>query len=141
MALLNDKVMEQVKKEFENLVGPVKLVNFTQELECEFCSDTRRLIEEVASLSPRLSVEVYNFQIDRDKVQAYGIDKIPATVVVGAKDFGVRFYGIPSGYEFSSLIGGIFDVSWGSSGLSQATRDALRAITKPVHIQVFTTPT
>ena len=141
MALLNDKVMEQVKKEFENLVGPVKLVNFTQELECEFCSDTRRLIEEVASLSPRLSVEVYNFQIDRDKVQAYGIDKIPATVVVGAKDFGVRFYGIPSGYEFSSLVGSILDVSLGSSGLSQATRDALRAIRQPVHIQVFTTPT
>jgi glutaredoxin-like protein len=141
MALLNDKVREQVKKEFENLVAPVKLVNFTQELECEFCLDTRRLIEEVASLSPRLSAEVYNFQIDKDKVQAYGIDKIPATVVVGAKDFGVRFYGIPSGYEFSSLVGSILDVSRGSSGFSQATRDAIMAIKQPVHIQVFTTPT
>jgi len=141
MALLNDKVMEQVKKEFENLVGSVKLVNFTQELECEFCLDTRRIIEEVASLSPRLSVDVYNFQIDREKVQAYGIDKIPATAIVGGKDYGIRYYGIPSGYEFSSLVGSILDVSLGSSGLSQATREALKAITQPVHIQVFTTPT
>lgn len=141
MSLLNDKVRDQVRKQLEALGGPVTLVNFTQEIECEFCSETRGLMEEVASLSPQISLEVYNFQLDKDKVRSFKIDKIPATAIVGKKDYGIRYYGIPSGYEFGSLIGDIVDVSTGSSGLSQATRDALKGITEKVHIQVFTTPT
>jgi len=141
MRILNDRIVTQVKSEFQKLKGDVKINFFTQELECEFCRETGSLLRELVEISDRLKFNEYNFQIDRDAVQKYRIDKIPATVIEGDKDYGIRFYGIPSGYEFSSLLGAIIDVSSRSSGLSQEIVEQLRRVNKPVHIQVFVTPT
>jgi len=140
--LLQDKDNETVETRFqEELVNPVKLVNFTQALECQFCAETRQLAEEVAALSDKIELEVYNFAIDKEKVEEYGVDKIPAIAILGEKDYGVRYYGIPSGYEFSSLIEDIIDISKGDVELLPATREALAGITEPLHFQVFITPT
>jgi glutaredoxin-like protein len=144
MPLLNDKVQTQVRKALEEIAGPVKLVMFTQQaeaLECEMCAETRALVEEIASLSDKLSVEVHDFVTDKAIVEAYQVDKIPAIAVVGSKDYGIRYYGIPSGYEFSSLMDDILTVSKGESGLSAATKAAVANIQTPVHIQVYVTPT
>jgi glutaredoxin-like protein len=86
-------------------------------------------------------VTVKNFVTDKTLADQYGVDKIPATVVLGAKDYGIRYYGIPSGYEFTSLIEDVVAVYTGDAGLSDETLEALAAITEPVHIQVFVTPT
>jgi glutaredoxin-like protein len=142
MPLLEDKDKEAVETRFqEELINSVKLVNFTQAFECQFCAETRQLVEEVAALSDEIELEVYNFAIDKEKVEEYGVDKIPAIVIMGEKDYGVRYYGIPSGYEFSSLIEDIIDVSRGKVELLPATREALAGITEPLHFQVFVTPT
>ncbi len=145
MSLLNADIQRQVVQEFADLVHPVKLVVFTQEFECQYCRETRSLVEEVAALSDILSVEVHTFHPDAEPSQTYGIDKIPAVAVVAggddAKDYGIRFYGIPSGYEFSSLIEDIVMVSQRESGLSQATKTELAALAEPLHLQVFVTPT
>ncbi len=141
MALLSDRDRREVQAQLAGLSGPVKLVNFTQELGCQYCRETELLLREVAGLSDKISLEVYNFQLDKEKVAQYGVDKIPATVVEGAKDFGIRFYGIPMGYEFASLLGAIQDVSRGSTDLQPDTKAALAAIGRPVHLQVFVTPT
>jgi glutaredoxin-like protein len=84
---------------------------------------------------------VYKFQLDKEKVAQYGIDKIPATVVEGEKDYGIRFYGVPAGYEFATLLEDILAVSKGSSGLPQHDIERLRAVNQTLHIQVFVTPT
>ncbi|GIV80046.1 thioredoxin family protein [Litorilinea aerophila] len=145
MALLNEDIQEQVRKEFEQLEGKVKLVVFTQEVECQYCQETRELVEEVAALSDKLTVEVYDFVADKEQAEAYGIDKIPAVAILAdgdtPKDYGIRFYGIPSGYEFSTLIEDIVMVSRRESGLSEATRQKLAQLTEPLHLQVFVTPT
>lgn len=141
MAFLDEKNREIVKKEFEKLANPVTIVNFTQQLECRYCEDTRKLMEELAQLSDKISLEVYNFQIDKEKAEEYGVDKIPATVIVGEKDFGVRYYGIPGGYEFTSVVADIIDVSIGDSGLSEETKSKLAGLEKDIHLQVFVTPT
>ncbi|MFQ6044432.1 MAG: thioredoxin family protein [Candidatus Poribacteria bacterium] len=141
MPFLKDSDKEHVKERFENLVGKVKLIVFTQEMECMYCQETRELMEEVASLSDKIDVEVYDFVKDERKVEEYKIDKIPAVVVEGAKDYGVRFYGIPMGYEFISLIEAISTVSTKESNLSRNTRAELRKLKQPVHIQVFVTLT
>jgi glutaredoxin-like protein len=142
MPLLQDKDKEAVETRFqEELVYPVKLVNFTQALECQFCAETRHLVEEVAALSDKIELEVYNFAIDKEKVEEYEVDKIPAIAILGEKDYGVRYYGIPSGYEFSSLLEDIIDISKGEVELLPATREALAGITEPLHFQVFVTPT
>lgn len=141
MSFIPDHIKNDVRKRFESLTGPVTIVNFTQELECQYCSETRRLLSEVAELSDKITLEVHNFQIDQELVQRHSIDRIPATVITGARDYGVRFFGIPSGYEFGSLIDAIVMASTGESGLAQETRDKLAALEEPLHIQVFVTPT
>ncbi len=145
MGLLNADIQQQVVQEFVDLVHPVKMVVFTQENECQYCRETRSLIEEIAGLSDQLSVEVHMFHPDDEMAQTYDIDKIPAVAVIAAgedaKDYGIRFYGIPSGYEFSTLIEDIVMVSQRESGLSRETKDELAALTQPLHFQVFVTPT
>jgi len=141
MALLKDEVQNEVKERFKKLSGSVRLVNFTQKIECHHCEDTRRLIEEIASFSPKISSEVYDFVIDKEKAQQYKIDKIPAVVVEGGKDYGIRFFGIPGGYEFNSLVSSIIDVSRGTADLSPESKDKIGKINKPLHIQVFVTLT
>ena len=98
-------------------------------------------MEDIAALSKKISVKVYDFVADKDQVAKYKIDKIPATVVEGGKDYGIRFFGVPAGYEFVSLLGSIELVSSGESGLSEATRNALSQLKDAVHIQVFITLT
>jgi glutaredoxin-like protein len=141
MSMLKDEDREQVRKQLEGLANPVKMVMFTQTIECEFCAETRGLVEEVASLSDKVEALVYNFVTDKDRAEEYEVDKIPAIAVTGERDYGVRFYGIPAGYEFASLIEAIKTVSTGESGLSAATKEALAQVDEPVHFQVFVTPT
>ena len=141
MGLLQESDREAVRERFSELQNDVKIINFTQTIECTYCSETRSLLEEVAGLSDKISLDVYNFITDEEKVKEFNIDKIPATVIMGEKDYGIRFYGIPSGYEFSSLLGDISMISSGDSGLTQETKDQLRSLTDPMHLQVYVTPT
>jgi glutaredoxin-like protein len=145
MSLLNDEIRTQLTSEFAKLTNPVKLVMFTQKNECQYCRETRQLSEEIAGLSDKISIEVHDFVEDSDVADAYKIDKIPAIAVVAdgdkLKDYGIRLYGIPSGYEFSTLIEDIAMVSSGESGLDANTKSYLKALTVPLHLQVFVTPT
>jgi glutaredoxin-like protein len=138
MGLIPDDKKELLRKEFkEKMKDPVKILMFTQEIECKFCSDTRQLAQELAALSDRISVEVYDFVADADKAREFGIDKIPALAIAGKKDYGVRIYGIPYGYELQTLIEAITNVSRGRTDLSEETKKILADVKAPVHIQVF----
>jgi alkyl hydroperoxide reductase subunit AhpF len=140
-SIIQDKDRRPIAERLETLARPVTLVNFTQELECEFCRETRQLIEELAGLSDKLTAEVYDFIADQPKAREDNINKIPATVVMGERDYGIRFYGIPSGYEFSILLEDIISVSKGDSGLTAENKKKLREMHEPLHLQVFVTPT
>ena len=142
MALIRDEQKERIKNEFrEKLENPVKILMFTQEVECQFCAQTRQLINELAPLDERIAVEVYDFVRDASKAKEYAVDKVPALVVMGEKDFGVRFYGLPYGYELQTLLDAVINVSKKQTDLSDETKNRLKEIKKPVHIQVFVTLT
>jgi glutaredoxin-like protein len=141
MAMLNDEVREQVREQLADLKGPVRMLMFTQDFECQYCAETRQLVEEVASLSDRVEAEVYDFVDDKDVAEEYGVDKIPAVAVMAEEDCGIRFYGIPSGYEFTSLLQAIQTVASGEPELSEETKAYLSDLDEPVHMQVFVTPT
>jgi alkyl hydroperoxide reductase subunit AhpF len=143
MPFLNDRDRAAVRQEFEKLAGPVKLVVFSQELLAgELCQQNEQLMREVVELTDgKATVEVLNPAIDRERAEAYGIDQVPSTVVEGARDYGLRFYGIPSGYEFSNLIDAMIVASTGEPQLSEATRVSLAALAGDVEIKVFSTPT
>jgi glutaredoxin-like protein len=145
MSLLSAKDRTYLQNEFQALDRPVKMVVFTQEHECQYCRETRELAEELTTLSPKITTEVVNFAPEGDAAKYYNIDKIPAIALVAngpePVDYGIRFYGIPSGYEFSTLVEGIMMVSSGDSGLSAEIKQQIAQIDKPVHMQVFITPT
>jgi glutaredoxin-like protein len=134
---------KQVGEILEKLPRTVKLTYFTQELECQFCRETHQLMNELKELgNGKIDLEVYNFVNDKEQVEKFNIDKIPAiAVTAGDKDFGIRYYGIPSGYEFSSILEDIQEVAAGEPSVSEETREAIQKITQPIHLQVFVTPT
>ena len=143
MSMIGEKDRKTVKDRLAKLMKPVKAVVFTQEMECQFCSETRELMQELAVLTDKLKVEVRDFLGDAAEAKRLGVDKIPAIALLGEgdKDYGVRFYGIPAGYEFVSLLESLEMVSKGDSGLAPATREKLKGLKKPLHLQVFVTPT
>ena len=141
MAILSPSDAARVREMLATLPGPVRLVFFTQTLNCETCEPTKQILGELAELSGRISVEERNFLLEGDLAASYGIDRAPAIAVVGAQDYGVRFLGIPSGYEFMSLLDAIQLVSAGDSGLSEASRALLAGLESPLALEVFVTPT
>ena len=152
MALLNEEIQNQVRPILAGMQAPVKLLMFTQgsgggevAIECTMCSETRQLAEEIAALSDKITLEVHDFVGDKELAENFEIDKIPALAVLKdgtePEDYGIRLYGIPSGYEFSSFIHDILLVSSGAHELSPATLQELARLDRPVHIQVYVTPT
>ena len=142
MSLIPDDKKEVLRNDLkERMVDPVKIVMFTQEVECRFCSDTRQLVQEIATLNDKIEVEVYDFMVDAAKAQELKIEKIPALAIIGKKDYGVRIYGIPYGYELQTLIAAVVGVSTSKTDLSDKTKAILADVKAPVHIQVFVTLT
>ncbi len=142
MSLIPDDKKEHFRNELkEKMEDAVKIVMFTQEVECRFCADTRQLIQEFAALNEKVTVEIHDFVADAIKAKEYGVAKIPALAVIGKRDYGVRIYGIPYGYELQTLKEAVINVSLGKTDLSDKTKAILADVKSPVHIQVFVTLT
>lgn len=141
MSLIQESVKRQIEENLKTLPSSVRLLVFTQEVECQFCRENRQLAEEVAALSNKVKLEVYNFLLNKDKVEEFKVERVPALVVAGEKDYGIRFYGVPAGYEFTSLVNAIQLVGSGESGLKSKTKEQLAQIEQPVKIDVFVTLT
>jgi len=134
--------MEALRNDLkERMVDSVKLVMFTQEIECKFCAETRQLAQELSTLNDKITTEVYDFVTNADKAKEFKVEKIPALVIMGKKDYGVRIYGVPYGYELQTLINAVVNVSRGTTDLSDKTKTILADVKSPVHIQVFVTLT
>lgn len=145
-ALLNTEISNQVKEAFTQLDQEVEVLFFGRQEGCEYCDQTLQLIEEVTNLSDKLFLTVYDVDVNADEADKFNVDKTPGLVITGREgdqlvDFGVRYAGVPSGHEFSSLIQDIILVSGRDSRLSDQTREFLSNLTEPVSLQVFVTPT
>jgi len=139
MAHLSDEDREHLRKNFSELERPVRLIYFSQKFECQYCETTQEILSELSELSDKIALKVYDLHEDSTEAEKFGIDMIPGLVVANEKDYGIRYFGIPGGYEFSSLIEAIIDVSKGVSELSEETKQALKKLEKPIHIRVFIT--
>lgn len=142
MSLIPEEHKEHIRNQLaQGLVNPVRVIMFTQRMECRFCAETKQLVHELASMNDKIKAEVYDFVADSATAKEYGVDKVPAVVVMGEKDYGIRFYGLPYGYEFQALLEALMTVSRGNTDLSEQTKAKLREIKTPVHIKVLTTLT
>lgn len=139
MAIFDEKVRKQIGDILAKLPGRVNLVYFTQELECGICRETHEFLNEFTSLTDRIGLTTFDFVKDRDKAQHYRVDKIPAIVLLDKddNDSGMRFFGLPGGYEINSFIQSIFEVSGLREPLPAETAEAIKKIDRDIHIQVF----
>lgn len=152
MPLLTEDQRAQVKEHLEQrLVDPVDIIHFTQaesplvvpgRHECQYCKETRELLAEVSDLSDKIRLTVYDLVRDREQAERYGVDSVPATIFSSQHAKGViRYFGVPSGYEFAAVLEDLVDLSTPGSALSPDTLTKLSALTQDVHIRVFVTPT
>ena len=145
--LLNENIQKQVREAFEKQMRqPVRVLFFGKKDDCHYCADTQQLVEEVAALSPEIDLQIHDLEKDAHLANQYHVDKAPGLVILGKDgaqitDYGIRFAGIPSGYEFGTLIQSLVLVSGRDSGLAPKTRQALQQLKEPVNLLVFTTPT
>lgn len=139
MALFDAKIQQQLKDVLNNMKDEVQIINFTQEIECPMCRETRQFAEEIGSLSDKLKVKVYNFVTDKEMTAKYRIDKIPAIVLLDKDgvDHGIRFFGLPGGYEINSFLGSIIELSGKREPVPEDVMKRIKAIDRDVHIQVF----
>jgi glutaredoxin-like protein len=143
--ILDKKTLEQIEEAFAGMENPVQVLYFGSQDQCENCSETQQLLEEVAAVHEKVQLSVYDLQHDRDIAEQFSVTNAPGIVIAANDDsdvrnLGVQFSGTPSGYEFSTLINDILAVSRRDSGLSNTTREFLRQLDQPLHLQVFVTP-
>jgi len=144
----DDRVIEQLRKAFKWLKNTLEILFFGSEdrQRGQYCSETQQLLDEISELSDLLSFRACDIETDAALAAQYKVDGVPGFVLLGRDgdqliDYGIRFKGIPAGHEFTSLINSLMLVSQRDSNLSQPTREFLRDLTQPVHLQVFVTPT
>ena len=144
--VLNDQIVKQIEEVFAGIEEPVQVLFFGSKDNCDYCGETQQLLQEVTALNDKLALSVYDVQANADVAKQFNVTNAPG-IVIAAKDqaevknLGVQFSGIPSGHEFSTLINDILIVSKRDSGLSEKTREFLRNLEQPLHLQVFVTPT
>jgi len=147
VAILREKDVKVIKEMFDKeMEDEVKIVFFKAEDEtrCQYCELTKQVLEELASIDPRIALEVKDIDEDKEEVEKYSVEMVPATIILtkDGKDLGVRFYGIPSGHEFPTLLQTIMVFSKGAKpSLSQDSIERLSEIKEPLRISVFITPT
>jgi alkyl hydroperoxide reductase subunit F len=135
--IIDDAAKSKLQTILGSLADPVTLLFFTQEYACPACAQQYQLLNELASLSEMIDLHVKNFMSPGDEAAKFGVDKIPATAVLGKADYGIRFYGLTVGYEFTSLLESLLMVSTGLSGLDPQLEALVKGITDPVHLQIL----
>lgn len=142
MPLLSPADQDKLRAAFDEMTSPVRVLFFTQTLDCETCLQTRQILDELPALSSKITVEEVNFVLEKDKAAQYGIDRVPALALLGdASDSRIRFLGAPSGYEFISLVQALLLVGGRISSLTPENLARVAGVDKPMTMKVFTTPT
>ena len=129
--------MTIVESKFKGLIDDVKLVLFSQEASCIHCWETKRLLEKLASITHKITFDTYNYTINKEAVDQYKIKRVPAVVLVGAKDYGVRYYCFPQGTELYNFIDDIVQVSQGASIVLKSFKKFFGKLKTDVQLELF----
>jgi alkyl hydroperoxide reductase subunit AhpF len=144
VSLLSEQDQRVVREHLSAIQQPVTLLLFTQTFDApETARMAREVLDELARLNDLIRVEEVNFILEQERAAKYGIENIPAIVLLaGEEDTRMRFLGAPTGYEFMSLIEAVILASTNDSRLTPESRALISAhVSSPTDIQVFVTPT
>ena len=139
MSALSEGTRDLLRDALAQMWAPVTLHLFAGE--GAVSAEARRHAREIAVLAPKVTLEEHDVVGDAETAARFGVEHAPALVIVSDRDRGIRVYGAPAGYEFMTLVDTILMASSGDSGLSPASRARLAALTGPLDVLVFVTPT
>lgn len=140
MAFIEESDKAQIKAQIGELKGEVRILVFTQAENCQYCGEVRTILEEFSQVIENVKLEKYDIGANADLAKKYNVKRAPAIVIMGEKDHGIRYYGLPAGYEFVALMNAVRIVGSDNHELASETVEQLSKLSKPVHIQVFVTP-
>ena len=129
-----------IRGTLNDLPGPVTIRSYTSDVDSTYSRAERALLEEIAAGSPRIRLEILADRWDPEREAQVGIARTPCIVVLGEQDHGLRYYGLPDGYELAVFLDTIHAVSERRSGLTAANEARLRTLTEPRHLEVFASP-
>jgi glutaredoxin-like protein len=143
---MDEETTEKVRESLLEMDEPVHILVFTEKQDCSMCNDTRLIVEEITGLADRITFEELDIKENADMASKFNVDKVPAIIPLQGNDangkyMGVRFFGIPAGYEFTSLLDSLLTISRGIVGISEDGQKFLKSLEKDIHLQVFVTPT
>jgi glutaredoxin-like protein len=100
----------------------------------DFGEETERVVAGLAALSDRVTFRVED--------EPPGFLRYPAIAVLPeGEDVGLRYYGLPWGYELATLVGGVLEAGRATSSLSPESLERLAGLDRDLDIDVFVTPT
>ena len=142
MALFDEKVTKQLTELIGDLPKNISIEYFRQTV-CESCDQTQAFVREIAAMNEHISVKIHDLDESPEVFTKFNVERTPAIAIVDkdGTDFGIRFFGIPAGYEINSFVGSIREVGGFEEPLSEEIMARIKAIDKDIHIQVFVTPT
>lgn len=138
--VLNKELQKQVKTLLDPMKNKITIALFTTD-NCESCEPTQQIITEVAELSDKINVALYDLKKDNTEVSAYSIEMAPSFVILDHEGQykGVKFNGIPAGHEFNSFLSALVEMSGVESEVPEDFMARVAKIDKPVNIKVFVT--
>lgn len=89
---LNDNVKGQVREALAQMQHPVQVLFFGSKENCDYCNDTRQLVEEVCALSDKLSLSIYDTLSDAAVATQHHVDKTPGLVIHKRRRCDHRFW-------------------------------------------------
>jgi glutaredoxin-like protein len=99
------------------------------------------MLQQLVEGNEHVSMETLNVVLDKERAAEYGVDRVPAVIIAAGGHDRIRYYGAPLGQELPTFVEAVRMTASGHSGLGDETRARLEALTAPVRIQVFFTPT
>jgi glutaredoxin-like protein len=143
MTIFNEETRKQLTDLLGELKNKVNILFFGSETNCPTCGDTFRFMEAFSQLNDQIALQYCDLEMEATHPAALKIDKVPAIVLLDGlnHDYGIRFYGIPAGYEIHSLISAVREISGIPGEMPDEIIERIHSLDIPVHIKVFVTPT
>ena len=142
MAILRPEEESRVRELLAALERPVELLvalgpeetPLPGARDVDFGAEAVKIAEGVAELGELVSCRV--------EEEPDGFPRFPAIAIrPEGRDAGLRYDGLPWGYELGSLIGGVLEAGKREPTLRPESREALAALDRDLALDVFVTPT
>lgn len=139
MEIFNQETKSKLTEILKQMNDKVNIIFFTQEFECNTCRDARAFIYEFAGMSDKIAVTEFEITGNMEKAGFLKVDKVPCFAFLDSKDnfTGIKFYGVPGGYEINSFVKALIEVSGIREPLPDDILKRIKAVNREIHIQVF----